>query len=244
MGVLLLLCGCATPLPTYQWQGADAAVTTLAQKAQSIRSVRATGTLVLTSADNQHVTLDAAIVAKSGPQDHAGEASLRIRTWKFGQAIFDLTAKPEGLWLASASDKPAEPDQNDRLKALKPENIAQAWNLFFGDFFSRPGLEVIDHPGSTFTVQRQEKGTTIACDIDRATLTARQYRITDDHGHLRQTLTMARYAPVGDPPTPWPMLITAQGDQGQVQVRFDEVEVNPDLEDAVFVPPKRAAKMP
>jgi len=192
------------------------------------------------------VTLDAAVVARAGDAEHPGQASLRIRTWKFGQAIFDLTAKPEGVWIASDSMPSPEPapEKSDRLKSLKPENIAQAWNLFFGDFFKRPGLEATDQPGRTFTVQRREGDTTVVCDIDRATLTPRKYRITDDLGHLLQTLTLARYQLAGEPPVPWPMLIIAQGPDGQVQVRLDEVEVNPDLEDAVLTPPKRAVKQP
>jgi outer membrane lipoprotein-sorting protein len=258
--------GCASSIKTYDWKGEQAAVQTLSQRAQSIHSVRATGTLVLTSADNQHVTLDAAIVAQiplrasggggrvfetgGGESAATGEdrtaVSLRIRTWKFGQAIFDLTAKPEGIWIASDSGRDAEPKSDDRLRSLKPETISQAWNLFFGDFFSRPGLTYIDTPGRTFSLERHDNGTTIDCDVDRATLTARQYRITDDHGRVRQTLTLARYQELGEPPTttPWPMLIIANGDEGQVQVRFDEVEVNPELEEAVFTPPKRAVKQP
>jgi len=246
LGASAVLAACASSVPTYDWQGPEAALSALSQRAQSIHSIRATGTLVLTSADNQHVTLDAAVVARAGDAEHPGQASLRIRTWKFGQAIFDLTAKPEGVWIASDSMPSPEPapEKSDRLKSLKPENIAQAWNLFFGDFFKRPGLEATDQPGRTFTVQRREGDTTVVCDIDRATLTPRKYRITDDLGHLLQTLTLARYQLAGEPPVPWPMLIIAQGPDGQVQVRLDEVEVNPDLEDAVLTPPKRAVKQP
>ena len=40
------------------------------------------------------------------------------------------------------------------------------------------------------------------------------------------------------------MLVIAQGDQGRVMVRFDEVEINPELDDAVFTPPRRAVKQP
>jgi hypothetical protein len=265
--VLGFLAGCAHSIKTYDWKDDQTAIQTLSQRAQSIHAVRATGTLVLTSADNQHVTLDAAIVAQQIPLRASGgggrvheaggggatseiaataedrnPVSLRIRTWKFGQAIFDLTAKPEGVWIASDSDNDDKPD--DRLKSLKPETISQAWNLFFGDFFSRPGLKYIDTPGRTFTVERRENATTIACDVDRATLTARQYRIIDDHGRLRQTLTLARYEELGQPPTPWPMLIIARGEDGQAQVRFDEVEINPELDEAVFTPPRRAVKQP
>jgi hypothetical protein len=234
---VLVIAGCASSVPTHQWHGSDAAVATLAARARSIHSVRATATLILTSADNQRVTLDAAIVARS---DQDGPR-LRIRTWKFGQAVLDLTARPEGVWIASdANSADAQPAANQRLQALRPEQIAQAWNLFFGDFFAKPGLTINEQSGPAFTVTRREEDATIACDIDRATLTAREYRITDDRGQLHQTLTLARYQVVDN--ATWPMMLTAQGDQGRVEVRFDEVEINPELEDNVFVPPQRAVK--
>jgi hypothetical protein len=168
---------------------------------------------------------------------------LRIRTWKFGQAIFDLTAKSDGVWLAADSQGDTTPDE--RLKSLKPEQIAQAWNLFFGDFFSRPGLRTsTDQHRRTLLASRADDGAAIDCTIDIGPLTAREYTIRDERGHVRQTLTLARYQQVGDPPIPWPMLIIAQGEQGRVVVRFDEVEINPELEEAVFTPPRRAVKQP
>jgi hypothetical protein len=233
--------GCASSVPRYQWQGEQAAITALAQRAESIRSVRATATITLTSATNQHVTLDAAIVADNVPPD---SLRLRIRTWKFGQAIFDLTALQGGVWLAADSG-PDDATPDDRLKSLKPEQVAQAWNLFFGDFFSRPGLLAsTDQSTRTFLTSRVEEGVTTECRIDMDTLTAREYVIRDEHGRVRQTLTLARYEELGDRPSPWPMLVIAQGDQGRVMVRFDEVEINPQLEDAVFTPPRRAVKQP
>jgi hypothetical protein len=253
-----LLGGCTPSVPSHQWRGEQAATATLAQRGGSIRSVRATATITLTSVNNQHVTLDAAIVADNAPATSAQEASdsppdrpksapnalrLRIRTWKFGQAIFDLTARPDGTWLAADSQGDAPPDK--RLESLKPEQIAQAWNLFFGDFFSRPGLRTSTDPRSrTLLAVRDEDGVTTECRLDMDTLTAREYVISDDHGRVRQTLTLARYQPLGDPPTPWPMLVIARGDQGRVMVRFDEVEINPALEDSVFTPPRRAVKQP
>src|SRR4051812_47947752 len=125
----VLLSACASPVPKYRWEGEQAAVATLARRAESIRSVRGTATITLTSATNQHVTLDAAIVADNDPAV-PNTLRLRIRTWKFGQAIFDLTAKPDGVWLAADSQGDTPPDE--RLKSLKPEHIAEAWNLFFG----------------------------------------------------------------------------------------------------------------
>lgn len=257
-GTLIPLLGaCAATVPTHQWQGERAAITTLAGRAESIRSVRATATITLTSASNQHVTLDAAIVADNVSPTLAQESTemrstglpsnalrLRIRTWKFGQAIFDLTARPEGVWLAADSG-PDDAAPDDRLKSLKPEQIAQAWNLFFGDFFSRPGLRTsTDQRTRTLITSRDDEGVTTECRVDMDTLTPREYVIRDEHGKVRQTLTLARYKQLEDPPTPWPMLVIAQGDQGRVMVRFDEVEINPQLEDAVFTPPRRAVKQP
>jgi outer membrane lipoprotein-sorting protein len=237
----LLLAGCASSLPKYQWEGDQAAITELARRAQSIHAIRATATLVLISADNQHVTLDAAIVAENAPSTSAPNClRLRIRTWKFGQAIFDLTAKPDGIWLA-ADTGGGPPTNQDRLRSLKPEQIAQAWNLFFGDYFSRPGLAVgLSHENRTLTVQRKGTDAKVRCIIDMDTLTPREYSIRDLDGHVHQTLTLSRYKLIDN--TAWPMQVIARGDQGVIEVRFDDVEINPDLEDAVFTPPQRAVK--
>ena len=199
-----------------------------------IHSVRATATLVLTSADQS------ACHARRGHRRQVWPAGSPRRSLpphphlevRPGHLRPDRQARRR-LACQRPATSTADPKDNDRLKSLKPENIAQAWNLFFGDFFSRPGLEVIDHTGSTFTVQRHEKGTTIACDIDRATP---HRQAVPHHRRPRPPAPNADHGPLRCPPAthprPGPCSSSRKATRGQVQVRFDEVEVNPELEDA------------
>ena len=54
---------------------------------------QAASLLTLTRPDGQSVRLDAALVMSL--PDH----SVRLRAWKFNQAVFDLTLNPQGLWI-------------------------------------------------------------------------------------------------------------------------------------------------
>ena len=97
------LAGCAarrpveSNLPTYGRLDPAAALRMLAERSASVRSVSAQAGLTLTRADGQSVNLDGAVVM-------APPGRVRLRAWKFNQAIFDLTLTPDGLWVLTPDD--------------------------------------------------------------------------------------------------------------------------------------------
>ena len=63
-----------------------------------------------------------------------------------------------------------------------------------------------------------------------------------DRGGTRFSLTMDRYRQFGD--AVWPTRMVAVSDGGTVEVALREVDVNPELSDAAFTPPRRAERLP
>jgi hypothetical protein len=241
----VVLTGCSKPyVRAYEWRDERAAVETLAGRTESVRSVRAACALTMTDARGEAVNFDGAIVVRRREDG----LWLRLRTWKVGQAVFDATVRPDGVWLM-VSDQAARRMEDGNgagttgAKGIDPALIARGWSLFMGGFFTDPGARVIDTGRRTFEVERAgESGTVITAVVDRATLTVSEYRIADDKGEVRQTLTLSQYRELGPEATPFPTIIRAAGPEGTVEVRMQDVELNGVIEDAAFVPPRRAVK--
>jgi len=231
------LAGCAAPAPTYPWHGPDAALRRLHDNAAAIRSVQATARVVLDRPDGQSVRLDAALVARF--PDH-----LRLRAWKLGQAVFDLTWIPGGLWLATGEHAPHEPDQDLSIPA---SGFARAWSLFSPDFFTTPLASIeSDSGGPTFTVLRRpapnEPGGVIRCTVERATLRPLLYTALDESGAVRSTLRLDRYRAFSG--TFWPGRISAASDRGTVAILIDTAHFTEPLPESAFHPPARAVRQP
>ena len=233
-GLALAACA-APPLPAYPWEGPEKALRILADRAASVRTVSATCTLVLSRPDGEGVSLDGAIAA-------GGTDRLRVRAWKFGHAVFDLTITPDGLWAWSAEDHPKAAEM------LPPEvtagRIADVWSRAGGALFRGRPLRVEDGGGPRFiAVFPLEPGTGVwACEIDRDTLTVRRCRVVDPSGRDRQTLSLERYAVVNG--IVWPTRVQAVGEQGDITIEMDDVQLNSDLPPSAFTPPSRAVKKP
>src|SRR5262245_2021549 len=96
MSVLLWLwCGGCAPaeqIPTYPLMGPQQTLRRLSQRASEVHAVSGQGNLRLIRENGDGVLLDAAIAIL--PADRA-----RVRAWKFGSAVFDLTILPDGVYL-------------------------------------------------------------------------------------------------------------------------------------------------
>ncbi len=244
---LTLLAGCAAPLPTHAWAGPEEAMEVLRQRAASVRTLQSSARVVLTRADGETVHLDAALVARFPDR-------LRLRAWKLGRAVFDLTYAPEGLWLATGPEMGAGTEGLDASTA----GFARAWSLFSADFFS-PAMATIprDDGGPTrptFTVERRPdpgrpgeatavgRGGLIVCEVDRATLTPRRYTALDGAGSPRSTLVLDGYRDFDG--ILWPTRIHADSEGGSVVVWLDSARFNEELPAGAFVPPAGAVKRP
>jgi outer membrane lipoprotein-sorting protein len=233
---LLLCAGCHTgagggAVPTYTGMTAQRAVSTLAARAQAVHTVSAHAKLTLVNAAGDSVRLDAA-VAMQRP------GNLRLRAWKFGQAVFDLTMNRQGLWIMTGQ-APNDPKraENSRLSAAQ---LGRGWALFNGDLFSQEDLIALDNGGPTFQIQGSGEGDTkLLCTIDRTTLTPRRYELFNDDT-ARFTLELNRYESFGD--VVWPTRIRGTSPTGTFTVELDDVQVNQPLAEGTFTPPPSAER--
>jgi outer membrane lipoprotein-sorting protein len=213
--------------------GEREALQVLSNRAASVRSMSSQAMLQLSRPDGQTVRFDAAVVMK--PPDR-----VRMRAWKFSQAVFDLTLTPDGLWLVA----PRDDKHKDQVMSasVSAGEFARAWSLFSGGIFDDPGIVAANQGDELVITRHTTDEPTIVCVIDRATLTPRRYEMRDEAKQTRFTLKLDGYANVAG--IPWPMRLSADGPSGRVLLELHDVELNDELSPEAFVPPKRAERLP
>jgi hypothetical protein len=236
--LLIALTGCRpkpppAPLPTYAWTDDASAIRTIAERANSIRTIQATCGLTLTRPDGQSVGLDAILL--SAPPDR-----LRLQASKFGQKLFDLTLNADGLFV-----RIDDPSRKDKVvpASLSAARFAREWAMFNGGLFDAPDLTTSDAGPQKLLVSRTlPDGRRVTCEIDKPTLTPRLYRVFDPAAKQRFSLTIPEYRLVGG--VPYPQHMTAVSDEGTIDIEMREVELNVELAEGAFVPPGKAQKQP
>lgn len=220
-------------LPLYPWTDDQAALRELAVRAQAIKTVSAAAFLTLTRPDGRSIRLDGAVAISLETR------SVRLRAWKLSQAVFDLTLTPAGLWIETPKD--AQHHQPMAPASLSASKFARALSIFGGEVFDGPGIQVIDHGGPRFWVQKPlEGGQTMSAEIDRATLTVRQYQLSGAGGVIHLRLALRDYRLFNG--IPWPTRLTAISDDGTIDVELRDVELNGQLPPGAFIPPRGAEK--
>src|SRR5437016_14515019 len=100
VAVALFLGGCAAhreDLRTVHFRDDREALDILIRRADAVKTVSSQGTITLQRPDGESVRLELAMV-RAGPDE------LRLRAWKLGRAVFDLTKTGEDVWLFTAED--------------------------------------------------------------------------------------------------------------------------------------------
>lgn len=232
VGVLLIGCARREPLPQWPAMEPKAAIAQMAQQQEKVRTLTGTGAVTLTRGNGQSVRLDSAVVAEFPER-------VRLRAWKLGQAVFDLTLTPEGVWMLVA-------DKSRRAEILPAGGNAAkflgGWAMLHQDFYNEDLLVVGETPEMLTLRKPLPEGGAIEAEIDRATLTVRRHRVLDDAGNERFVLEYERYRLVSG--IPWATRLLAGGEQGRIQVDLDEVQLNGEMTTNAFVPPRRAEKLP
>lgn len=225
------LTGCRVPLPTYEWQGASSALQTISHRHEELADIAATGRVELTDAEGKTVSLDAVLVAR-------GHTHMRMRAWKFHQAVLDLTLTPDGLYLWTTEQGPAS-RHADKLN-VTARQLRDAWALISGGLLVQTPERVEDEGGESFRVVYSQPP--VVATIDRATRTVRSYTIVGESGAAaRVDLTDYRIVEGGV----WPMRTELHGDlDRRIVVRLHEVQTHQQLPASAFVPPARAVKQP
>jgi hypothetical protein len=204
----------------------------LAEQDAHLKTASGEGSVTLTRANGQSVRLETALAAEF-PDD------MRLRAWKMGQAIFDMTMTPEGVWMLVA-----DPSRREKLlpAGASAADFMRGWAALHSGFYSDASLQIRDVSAGAFYLERPgDKGTTIRAEIDRSTLTVRRHTVLDDKRVGRFTIEYDRYRMVDG--LPWPMRLRARGEQGLIEVQFDDVQLNGPPAPQAFVPPKRAEKL-
>ncbi len=221
------------PIPLLPWVDEAAALRTLAERGRAVKAVRSESVVTITKPDGSSVRLDGAVVL--APPDRA-----RLRAWKLGQAVFDLTLTPDGLWVFTGR----EPGQPATRPAF-PKNTTQLvrqWTALMTSFFEQDALAV-ERRGPNLLVRKTlDDRSAVTSTVDRATLTPRVYIVTDPRGKTRFELTMSQYRETGG--VVWPTLLVATSEQGKVTIEMRDVELTGRISPKTFVPPRRSEKLP
>src|SRR4051794_24933608 len=228
--------GCAqhSKLPTVAWHDPQEARTILARRAESVHTITAQGDITLQRPDGESVRLDLAMV-------RADRDRVRIRAWKLGQAVFDLTMNPEGVWLLTPQD--ASLRNKARSAGLTARKLAENLALLSGDLFRETDLNIQDNGRELeFESQPRSDGTRVRCLVDRRTLVPLKYSLLDRERVTRFTLELSSYRMIENVPLAQRYLATS--DDGRIVIVLREVELNSELAENAFVPPRRAEKLP
>ena len=226
--------GCTTSLPTHESLPRHplvddrSLIAAMSQEFHSIHDVAAQGELHLTEANGDHVTLDV-VMAVRPPRE------ARMRAYKFGQAVFDLTMTPAGVWLLTN-------DPHAAKLQVTGAQFGRSMTLLSGELLDQPGLTMTDENELLILTRNDAGEPTVRCTIDRSTRTIRRYELLDDQGKVRFSLTQSQF--VDQNGIDWPRRIIAISDRGTIDISLVEVNINEGLPPDAFVPPHRATRLP
>ncbi|MFZ4574771.1 MAG: hypothetical protein ACOYN0_10270 [Phycisphaerales bacterium] len=223
---LLWLIGCRAPLPTYPSMGDREVLAAVAARQGQVSSVSAECELVLTTESGNSVHLDAAVVILP-------PGSARLRAWKLGHAVFDVTLVDGKVWVLS----PEAGARGFDPAGIPARAVVDAARLLGPEFYAQavPG----ERSGGTLVARGPAMGSdNVACEIDLRTLVVRAFRAQSDSGVRAGELLLSDYRLVNG--IPWPHRATLAGVHGGVAARFHSVELNAEVPEDAFTPPSRA----
>ena len=232
--VLVCMAGCEARehIPTYPLMPAAQTFEQLRTHSAQVQTVSGEGSLRMTRPDGQSIGLDAAVVLR--PPDQA-----RVRAWKFGRAVFDLTVLPGGVYVLA----PRESSQREQILGAgsRAATMIRDWLKLTTGGFDANDLQ--ERGNELIATRAEPDGGKLLCTIDRRTITARAFKLTDPTGRERFSLTLDRY--VESNGNVWPTRIEAKSEEGG-ELRFElrEVELNGELPAEAFRPPPRAERLP
>ena len=226
-GASLVLAGCHS-LPTYPWVDTETAMAHMRRRAERVHTIAGPCDLAFTDEHGETIRLDAAIAAR--PPDH-----LRLRTWKLGQAAFDVLLTPEGLWVLTRDE--------DLSSALEVDRFLGAWTVAVT---GRPihAVTYEDDGGPEFTVvgreERADASWTVRCVIERSTLLPRRYTLEDERGAELYVLQLGRYRSFDG--IAWPTRMTGRAAGRGFVLEITNPIFNEETASGAFKPPHGAVR--
>ncbi|MEM7626675.1 MAG: hypothetical protein AAF333_13860 [Planctomycetota bacterium] len=221
-------CSVAPPLlPTTVWYDVEEARQVLIERRESIANVQAQCSLIIMPADKSRSqqNLDGALVF-----DRRGNA--RLRTYKLGQVVFDLTLNSDGAWVAVS--KELKDDADEARRGLGQLADALPGLLRGPDF--RDAQLVGTPPAGDLRAAWPD----VQAVVDGRTLAPVRYTFTGEAAESVHRLE-TRYTTYGD--AVWLHELTAEGSFGKITLTLRNVELNGELNPRAFKPPRRAVKV-
>lgn len=225
--LLAISCARQQAIPHYPLMGPAESLRVVRERAATIRTIQAQATLTLTDDRDESVTFDGVILVQAPNR-------IRVRAWKFGQAVFDLTATEDGTWQYVTRDeaKPATGVTREVARKIVEFITGGGPRESASVTLTTGGIEVASLTQDALLETRR---------YDRSTLTLASVCLMDGDGTVFQLL-MDEYRVVND--HVWPTRVRAVSGDRQVLIRFSDVEINADLPSAAFKPPARAERVP
>ncbi len=212
-------------LPTPQ------SVAVLVDRESRLHTVSGQGTVKMTDAGGQTVRLDTAIAL-------ATPDKMRLRAWKFNQAVFDLTLTDQALYLVAPADEHRE---QIRSAGDNAGRWMRWWLAAMSSFFQQtPTLVGEDNDWLHFNTSSAD--VTVSAWVARDTLTVRRLSLTGKDGVERFTMTLGQYRQFDT--LVFPTKLQATSPKGVITIELSDVELNTGLPSAAFIPPRRAEKLP
>ncbi len=225
--LLAITCGCARlSIPIYPKMRPAESLAIASQNYQQIQSVQAKGTITLSDTKKESVRLDGVLILQRPDK-------LRLRAWKLGQVVFDLTIND----IAAYQYIP----RNEAKSAITTSHkLLSHWQRsLLGNLQPDPETVTESNDQILFrNVQQDHEEWT----IDRKTLTVSQIQIEDENGERKFELQFRDYQAFNT--HVWPTLIRAIRESGVIEIKLSEIEINGQLPENAFVPPARAERLP
>lgn len=219
-------------LPHYDNLTTPEVLTALAERAEAIQTYYGSGTLRLTDPERGEVSLDAVILARDDDR-------LRLRVWKLGRAVFDLTRDGDTLWLWTRDQDDTQANPTDALTA---EFIGTGWSLVSGRLFADPPQRIVsERPLIVEYSLNIERTTTARLHIDRQTLTLTRCDIVSKGDAIEQRITPQAYRLINGVPTATRIESTGRS---RFTLKLDDIEINGPLPETAFTPPRDARSRP
>ena len=256
--LILFIAGCrSTPkenVPQQPLMSIEDSRQILARRARATHNLSAEGDVTLINENGGKVTLSAAVVLELPER-------ARIRAYKLGTAVFDLTMTRESVYLYA----PRAEGKSDIEKAgSNAGEMARWWLRQMSEFFDRTDLKWVESATTLKATGTDRQGRTITATVDRKYLVVREFAIPDTKGDVftmkfggyqlfNNTLGFEQdYPKVGTmsadamPPAriAWPTHIEAISPRGTIIIDLRDVLLNSDLPEGAFDPPSRAVRLP
>lgn len=229
---LSALAGCRARLPAYPPMADDKALRTIAGRLESVTSLSAEFDLSLTNAEGQTINLDGVLVAQ--PPGRA-----RVRAWKFGHAVFDLTLVDGEAWLVAPDEKGVSGAMD--TESIPARRVSEAIELLGPSYF-RAAESILAETPMLMARGPAMGSENIVCQIERRTLTPRRFVVGERGGAETSEVVLDQYSLVNG--IAWPGVIRIRSPRGEMIFRLREVELNGGIPPGAFTPPPSAMRLP